>query len=295
MTPTNASPVVRQGFNGTLGVGELLRLCRRSAVSRGMYFKLANQPFDLTADDVRTLLRGQLPEDIRDYWVEINGVRWPVKQVIGLATGIERRRFQSQNSRRLLNRLGFTVGMGSTMLEGQGASSANARVPRAAFDIESLPKADSLDMSVGLTWRTAGPVTLDADRLPAFPRLPREPGLYRFEFGTDFPDTRRLYIGESVDLARRASNYRNAKTDRSRQRTSRRIHKEIVGHLSAGGSIEFAIATSASWSEDGALDFRRKSARHLAESAAVLVAQIRPGTTVLNIDADLTEGESDDE
>lgn len=261
-----------------------------------MHFKLADQSFDLTADEVRTLLRGRLPEDIRDYWVEINGLRWPVKQVIGLATGIERRRFQSQNSRRLLNKLGFTVGMGVDSARGPvGRHAQTPAPPRTAFDVESLPEADSLDMSVGLTWRTAGSVTLDDDGLPAFPRLPREPGLYRFEFGTDDPDTRRLYIGESVDLARRASNYRNAKTDRSRQRTSRRIHKEIVAHLSAGGSIEFAIATSARWSEDGALDFRRKSARHLAESAAVLVAQIRPGTTVLNIDADLTESEPDDE
>ncbi len=72
---------------------------------------------------------------------------------------------------------------------------------------------------------------------------PRLPGLYRYDFGLDETGVCTLYIGESVELARRASNYRNAKTDRSRQRTSRRIHKEIVEHLQAGGCIDFAIAT----------------------------------------------------
>jgi hypothetical protein len=147
----------------------------------------------------------------------------------------------------------------------------------------------------GLTWRTAGPVTLDADGLPVFPQLPRVPGLYRFDFGIDESGTRRLYIGESVELARRASNYRGAKTDRSRQRTSRRIHKEIVSHLAAGGTIEFAIAITAGWGKNEALDLRLRSARRLAENAAVLVAQTRTGTIALNIDSDLMENETDDE
>ena len=113
------------------------------------------------------------------------------------------------------------------------------------------------------------------------------PGLYRYDFGVDEASVRTLYIGESGELARRASNYRNAKTDRSRQRTSRRIHKEIVGHLSAGGGIEFAIATSVRWGDDVELDLRRKSARRLAENAAVLLAQSQPSIRVLNIDAEL--------
>ncbi|MCF2434335.1 hypothetical protein LV779_02890 [Streptomyces thinghirensis] len=99
-----------------------------------------------------------------------------------------------------------------------------------------------------------------------------------------------LYIGESVELARRASNYRNAKSDRSSQRTSRRIHKEIVGHLKSGGAIAFAIAASVRWGDDVELDLRLKSARRLAENAAVLLAQSQSGIRVLNIDAELGEG-----
>ncbi|MEV2189799.1 hypothetical protein AB0I02_02185 [Streptomyces phaeochromogenes] len=115
------------------------------------------------------------------------------------------------------------------------------------------------------------------------------PGLYRYDFGVDDDGIRVLYIGESVELARRASNYRNAKTDRSSQRTSRRIHKEIVGHLESDGSIEFAIATSVRWGDDVQLDLRFKSARRLAENAAVLLAQSQSGIHVLNIDAELGE------
>ncbi|MFQ6854419.1 hypothetical protein AAIB46_26475 [Streptomyces sp. 35M1] len=35
-----------------------------------------------------------MPDEIREYWVEVDGVRWPVKQVISLATGAKRSRFQ---------------------------------------------------------------------------------------------------------------------------------------------------------------------------------------------------------
>jgi len=128
--------------------------------------------------------------------------------------------------------------------------------------------------------------------------LPAEPGLYRFDFGVDDEGVRVIYIGESVSLRQRASNYRNAKTDRSRQRTSRRIHKEVVAHLSAGGAIEFAIATALVLAHGQAADLRLKSARRLAENAAVLSAQMQSGVAVLNVDADLTEvdeaGKEDD-
>jgi hypothetical protein len=105
---------------------------------------------------------------------------------------------------------------------------------------------------------------------------------------------RTLYIGESVDLARRGRNYRNAKTDRPRQRTSRRIHKELIQHLSSGGRIDFAIAVDVVLGVDAQrADLRWRSARRLAENAAVMQAQMDGSLSVLNIDADLgvLEGE----
>ena len=183
--------------------------------------------------------------------------------------------------------LGFSVGTGSSAIENGSTPRPAVAVRRASFDESQLEELEALDVRVAFSWLRAGAITLDDAGLPRFPGLPRVPGLYRYDFGVDEASVRTLYIGESGELARRARNYRNAKTDRSRQRTSRRIHKEIVGHLSAGGGIEFAIATSVRWGDDVELDLRRKSARRLAENAAVLLAQSQPSIRVLNIDAEL--------
>lgn len=111
--------------------------------------------------------------------------------------------------------------------------------------------------------RHAGQIVLDKDGLPRFPALPR---LYRFDAGANGVDISTRYIGESTSLARRASNDRNAKTDRSTQRTSRRIHKEIVKHLVSGGTIDFAVATEVR-SDNGTIDLRRAADRRFAENA----------------------------
>lgn len=88
----------------------ITRLGWAAAVLRTMRVTLDGDYFELTPELVRAKLRGHAPETIRDYWVEIDGTRWPVKQVISLATGVrERRRFQSQSSRRWLSNLGFAV------------------------------------------------------------------------------------------------------------------------------------------------------------------------------------------
>lgn len=73
-----------------------------------MYFTLDGESFELTPEVVRRRLDGHVPEDVREYWVEVDGVRWPVKQVISLATGAKRTRFQSQASRRWLQNLGWS-------------------------------------------------------------------------------------------------------------------------------------------------------------------------------------------
>jgi hypothetical protein len=237
-----------------------------------MRIRLGGETFDVTAELVRLRLDNQVPEAVRDYWVEVDGTRWPVKQVISLATGVtDRKRFQSRDSRRCLSRLGFTVGSDSA----------------GAFNLESLVQIETVDLRVAFNWLDAGWVGLDPLGVPSFPALPQLPGLYRYDFGTGPDGTRRLYVGESKNLSDRASQYRKAKRDRARLRTSRRIHKELVAHLSAGGSVGFAIATSARLGDGGELDLRFKSARCLAENAAVVLARSQPHVRMLNIDAEL--------
>lgn len=258
----------------------------------GMSIRIDRKTFDLSPGLVRAKLHEQTPEAVKEYWVEIDGLRWPVKQVIALATGVSnRRRFKSKSARRWLQELGFEVGGISTSLSGKAPQRSRSR--RASFEAESLKVLDQVRLSVDFSWLRAGSVSLDSASLPLFPQLPRTPGLYRFDFGMDADGMRLLYIGESVNLERRASNYRNAKIDRKRQRTSRRIHKEIVAHLVGGGSIEFDVAVHVEALTHGEVDLRLASGRRVAENAAVLLAQLRPGLRVLNIDADLPQGPAD--
>lgn len=254
-----------------------------------MRITLDGEPFDLTPEGVRSRLMNCQPETVRDYWVEVAGTRWPVKQVIALATGVtDRQRFQSQSSQRWLTKLGFPVGRGATTVAPSAAVLSRPSPPVA----EAVPvELDRVDVHVGFTWVLAGLVTLDAAGLPSFPPLPRVPSLYRFDFGEGPDGVRTVYIGESVELSRRASNYRNATTDRSRQRTNRRIHLELVAHLQAGGSIQFATASSARWGDHQPLDLRLRSARRLAENAAVLLVQSQSGMRALNIDTDIEESD----
>ncbi|CAN5714485.1 hypothetical protein BH20ACT23_BH20ACT23_23250 [soil metagenome] len=71
---------------------------------------IARHRFDLEADEITRSLENILPDPISDHYVVVNGRRFPPKQVIGLATGLDRADFTTHQARRVLSRLGFTVG-----------------------------------------------------------------------------------------------------------------------------------------------------------------------------------------
>jgi hypothetical protein len=245
---------------------------------------MAGVRYNLTQETVRAALVGERPNRINQYWIEVDGVAWPVKQALGIATGAAVP--QSQFAQRQLKAMGFVVHGDAVPRESDGRRGPTRS---ATFVLDELEVIDHIDVRVSFDWHRAGEVTLDAIGLPKFPsNLPNQPGLYRFDFGLDNTGNRRYYIGESKNLEQRASNYANAKKDGGRNRTSRRIHKEVIQHLSDGGSIEFAITTAARV-EGETVDLRRKSARCVAENAAVLLAQTTPRTLALNIDAELGE------
>jgi hypothetical protein len=250
-----------------------------------MRFTTDGNQHELTPALVRSRLAGVAPGEIRQYWVEIDGTRWPVKQVVRLATGSSE--FQSQTAQRLLRKLGFVVG-GDPVVRA-GSSGVAKTVSHGAFDLDALHPVGSIDVRISFQWHQAGRITLDAAGIPEFPPVPRLPGLYRFEFTQVAEGLRRLYIGESEDLRTRTGQYRHAKKDGGRNRTSRRIHRELVAHLAAGGVVDFAITTTAQIDGEVRADLRLKSARRLAENAAVLIAQTTLQVDVLNIDADLAD------
>jgi hypothetical protein len=72
--------------------------------------KIAQQRFAFDAAEIGQLLRDVMPEPLGDHFVVVNGRRFPPKQVISLVTGLDRADFNTHQARRILSRLGFTVG-----------------------------------------------------------------------------------------------------------------------------------------------------------------------------------------
>lgn len=72
-----------------------------------MRFRLNGVEHDLEADEVRHALRGGAPDGLQDHWVEVDGVRWPPKHALSVATGIDRGDFTSHMALRQFQRLGF--------------------------------------------------------------------------------------------------------------------------------------------------------------------------------------------
>jgi hypothetical protein len=72
--------------------------------------KIAQQEFSFEAAEIERRLRDVTPEPLGDHFVVIAGRRFPPKQVISLVTGLDRADFNTHQARRILSRLGFTVG-----------------------------------------------------------------------------------------------------------------------------------------------------------------------------------------
>lgn len=131
----------------------------------------------------------------------------------------------------------------------------------------------TVDVRVSFVWRPAGAVVIeDAGKL-RFPTLPARPGLYRMTL-TKRPGQRRphIYVGETDNLQRRASHYRNPGPT---QQTNIRLNQLLRTHLADGGVASLDMVTEAmvavaSGAAAVALDLRSAAARRLAENAAVV-------------------------
>jgi len=103
---------------------------------------IAKQRFDLRRDAIERATRQLLPEPISSHYVVIGRRRYPPKQVIALATGLDRADFTSHQARRILMRLGFAVGrVPSTSVVSSdrlqvGESVRTDRIPSAASSRE---------------------------------------------------------------------------------------------------------------------------------------------------------------
>lgn len=141
-------------------------------------------------------------------------------------------------------------------------------------------RVSGIDLRVRFGWSPAGEVKLDDAVHLVLPDLPTAPGVYRWTLtGTDGD---RLYIGEGGSLRGRLRNYRRP----SSMTTANRLHGVIAAHLAAGGRAHLDVATMAEVERPGgsaSLNLARRTARHLAEHAAIAEAYL-DGAILLNRD-----------
>jgi hypothetical protein len=72
-------------------------------------FTIAGHRVELEHHTVEAAVERVLPEPIQEHYVVVGGRRYPPKQVITCATGLDRADFTTHQARRILTRLGFTA------------------------------------------------------------------------------------------------------------------------------------------------------------------------------------------
>jgi hypothetical protein len=72
--------------------------------------QVAGHTFTLRQPDVQRAIGQADPGEIRDHFVEVGGRRYPVKQALAIATGLDPSDFTSQHARSVLRRLGLRLG-----------------------------------------------------------------------------------------------------------------------------------------------------------------------------------------
>jgi len=72
-------------------------------------FTISGQQFELESADVQRAVSGRLPDPVHGHYVVVAGRRFPPKQVLSCATGLDRADFTTHHARRILKRLGFTA------------------------------------------------------------------------------------------------------------------------------------------------------------------------------------------
>jgi hypothetical protein len=74
-----------------------------------MKFIVAGHRFDLEAGDIEETCSHLLPDPLQEHYVVVAGRRFPPKQVLACATGLDRADFTTHQARRVITRLGFVA------------------------------------------------------------------------------------------------------------------------------------------------------------------------------------------
>jgi len=74
-----------------------------------MEFTLRGNDYNLDRPDVEKAMKGVLPEPIRQYFMEVNGEKYPPKQVLAESLRLGRVEFTTMDASSILKRLGFKL------------------------------------------------------------------------------------------------------------------------------------------------------------------------------------------
>jgi hypothetical protein len=97
--------------------------------------RVSGHTFTLHQHDVARALRHAEPGEIRDHFVEIGDRRYPVKQALAVATGLDPSDFTTQHARSVLRRLGLILGR----LSATPSAGAARRSPAAIASHRRVP------------------------------------------------------------------------------------------------------------------------------------------------------------
>jgi hypothetical protein len=72
-------------------------------------FTISGQQFELERGEIERCVLNLLPDPVHEHYVVVRGRRFPPKQVLSCATGLDRADFTTHQARRILKRLGFVA------------------------------------------------------------------------------------------------------------------------------------------------------------------------------------------
>jgi hypothetical protein len=87
----------------------------------GVVMKVGGRDFDASKEEVESAMRGETPDLIQKYVVEVNGTVYPPKQVLARVTGWPRQSFTTMEAQRVLTRIGFTCRKAGSLADGTTA------------------------------------------------------------------------------------------------------------------------------------------------------------------------------
>jgi hypothetical protein len=76
---------------------------------KSLKFTIRGKIYELKKEEIHKKLKGVNPQPIREYYIEVENIQYPIKQVLATVTGLPPIGFTSKYAYDILTRLGFEV------------------------------------------------------------------------------------------------------------------------------------------------------------------------------------------